>query len=341
MSEYPPSPRYLLMGQLSRDYCILPDGRAVLDVPGGNLIYAAVGLILWVPEPPPGLVARVGEDFPKEWLQNFARRGFDTRGIRVLPEPLDLRSFYFFADRTTRVTGDPVNQFARLGLPFPKALLGYRAKKQLLDSRTQLGPTSLRRADIPSDYLTGGVAHLCGIDYLTHSLMPAVLRQAGFTIVTLDPSPGTMTPIFWDDIPALVTGLTAILPSEEEIRALFHGRSNDIWEMMETLARYGCEFVIVKRGERGQLLYDAASQNRWEIPSYPARFVNPTGAGDAFCGGFLAGYRQTFDPLQAVLYGNISASLVVEGTEPFYALDALPGLAQARLGALSESVRKL
>jgi ribokinase len=111
--------------------------------------------------------------------------------------------------------------------------------------------------------------------------------------------------------------------------------------MIEALANYGCEFVVVKRGERGQLLYDVASRSRWEIPSYPARLVNPTGAGDAFCGGFLAGYRQTFDPLQAALFGNISASLVVEGTDPFYALDALPGLGQARLNALSESVRKL
>jgi sugar/nucleoside kinase (ribokinase family) len=69
--------------------------------------------------------------------------------------------------------------------------------------------------------------------------------------------------------------------------------------------------------------------------------VDPTGAGDAFCGGFLAGYRRTYDPLEAVLFGNISASLVVEGTGPFYALDALPGLAQARLDALRQSVRKI
>jgi ribokinase len=167
----------------------------------------------------------------------------------------------------------------------------------------------------------------------------AVLRQGASPL--LDPSPGTMNPIFWDDIPALVTGLTAFMPSEEELRALFHGRSDDLWEMIEALAKYGCEFIVVKRGERGQLLYDASTRSRWEVPSYPARLVNPTGAGDAFCGGFLAGYRLTFDPLQAVLYGNISASLVVEGTEPFYALDALPGLAQARLAALSEAARKL
>ena len=69
--------------------------------------------------------------------------------------------------------------------------------------------------------------------------------------------------------------------------------------------------------------------------------VDPNGAGDAFCGGFLAGYRLTYEPLQAALYGNIAASLVVEGNGPFFALDALPGLAGARLEALRQSVRRI
>jgi sugar/nucleoside kinase (ribokinase family) len=191
------------------------------------------------------------------------------------------------------------------------------------------------------DYLDATAAHLCPIDYLTHTLLPAVLRQNGFSTVTLDPSSGTMSPTFWDDIPALVTGLTAFLPNEEEMRRLFHGRSTDLWQMMETIADYGCEIVVVKRGERGQLLYDRSTKVRWEIPAYPARVVDPTGAGDSFCGGFLAGYRQTYEPLQAALYGSISASLTVEGSGIFYALDALPGLAQARLEALKEGIRKV
>ena len=179
------------------------------------------------------------------------------------------------------------------------------------------------------------------MDFLTHSLMPAVLRQAGFTTVTLDPSPGMMNPAFWNDVPSIITGLTAFLTSEEELRELFRGRSSDLWEMAQTIADYGCEYVVIKRGERGQFLYDAHSSSRWEIPAYPARIIDATGVGDAFCGGFLGGYRRTFDPLEAVLYGNISASLVIEGSGPFFALEALPGLAQARLEALRDTIRKL
>ncbi len=172
-------------------------------------------------------------------------------------------------------------------------------------------------------------------------MLPAILRQAGFTLVTLDPSPGYMTPSFQAEVPSLLIGLTAFLPSEEEVRSLFQSRNEDLWEMAEALASYGCEMVVIKRGERGQLLYDSATRTRWEIPAYSSALVDPTGIGDAFCGGFLAGFRRTYDPLQAVLHGNISASMVIEGHGPFYALEALPGLAQARLEALRQSVRRI
>jgi len=334
-------PRFILAGQLRREYVIVPSGEARLDAQGGNVLYAAVGVAIWEPQPPPGIVARVGEDYPQEWLDEFARRGLDTRGVRVLPQAVDVRSFTAYLSRSVRATVDPIAHFARVGLSFPKALLGYRDASSVLDSRTRLLPTSLRQGDLPADYLDASAAHLCPLDYLTHSLLPAVLRQAEFTTVTLDPSPGYMNPTYWNDLPALITGLTAFMPSEEELRSLFQGRSNDLWEMAEALAAYGCEMIVIKRGEGGQYLYDAAGRARWEVPAYPSRLVDPGGAGDAFCGGFLAGYRRSYDPLEATLYGNISASLVVEGAGPFYALDALPGLAQARLDALRQGVRRM
>ena len=333
--------RYIIAGQLKRDFGLIPGGNALVDVPGGNAIYASTGLSVWEHPRHVGIVARVGEDYPRDWLAGFSKRGFDIRGIRVLPEAVDLRNFYVYTDIYTRLLEDPAAHFTRLKQPFPKALLNYTRPRLSYDSRSQLTQTSIRQSDLPLDYLDATAAHLCPIDFLSHTLLPAVLRQNGFTLVTLDPSPGTMTPTFWDDLPVLVSGLTAFLPNEEEMRTLFHGRSTDLWQMMEAIADYGCEIVVVKRGERGQYLLDRATKTRWEISAYPARVVDPTGAGDSFCGGFLSGYRSTYEPLQAVLYGSISASLTIEGSGPFYALDALPGLAQARLEALKESVRKI
>ena len=184
-------------------------------------------------------------------------------------------------------------------------------------------------------------AHFCPHDFVTHSLLPALLRQSGFVTLTLDPGRGYMDPLFFDLVPSIITGLTAFLPSEEKVRNLFRGRSEDLWEMAESLAAYGCEIIVIKRAVQGQLLYDAGSKTRWEISAYPSREADPTGAGDAFCGGFLAGYRHAHDPLEAALWGNVSASLAIEGSGPFYALDALPGLAEARLEVLRQSVRKI
>lgn len=304
-------------------------------------MYAATGFGVWEDTQQMGLIARVGEDYPRLWLEQLHQRGFDVRGVRVLPEAVDLRSFYVYTDLNTRLTEDPAVHFTRLQQPFPKALLNYSRPRFSYDSRSQLTNTSLRQSDLPAEYLHATAAHLCPIDYLTHTLLPAVLRQNGFTIVTLDPSAGTMTPTFWDDMPALVTGLTAFMPNEDKLRTLFHSRSTDLWQMMEAISDYGCEIVVVKRGERGQLVYDRTTHTRWEISAYPARVVDPTGAGDSFCGGFLAGYKRTYDPLQAALYGSISASFAVEGSGVFYAMDGLPGLAQARMDSLKDSVRRV
>lgn len=320
-------------------FLLPPSGQPRLDTPGGNLLYAAAGLRLWEDEI--GLISRVGEDYPRSWIDSFKKHGFDTQGINILPDALDLRQFIAYSDLHTRHTDNPVAHFARREIKFPKTLFGYEDPTTLTDSSDQLTAHSIRERDIPDDYYHATAAHFCPMDYLTHTLIPALLRQSGFTTLTLDPSRNYMNPNFFDQVQGVVSGLTTFLPSEEKLRELFRGRSDDLWEMAEALAGYGCEIIVIKRAIRGQLLYDARSRERFEIPAYPGREVDLTGAGDSFCGGYLAGWRRTFDPVQAALYGNVSASLTIEGSGPFYPLEALPGLAEARLEVLKQSIRKV
>ncbi len=337
MESQPPL-RYIIAGSLSRDFIMTPSGQPVLDIPGGNALYAAAGMAIW--ENGIGLLARAGSDYPPQWLDQIRRHKLDTRGIHLLSEPADIRRFTAFTPTGETQPDNPVAQFARLGMPYPKELLGYSESTSQLDSRTRLSPLSIRLNDIPSDYLDAGAAHLCPMDYLTHTLLPPSMRQGHITTITLDPSFGYMNPVFWNDIPAILNGLTAFLVSEDKLCNLFEGRTENLWEMTETLAGYGCSLIVVKRGPRGQLLYDGESHHRWVIPAYPAKLCDPTGAGDAFCGGFLAGWRNTYDPLKACLYGNISASITIEGAGFAFAMDAMPGLAEARMQALAERVHK-
>ncbi len=331
--------RFILCGQLRRDYRLLPDGQPVLNAPGGSLLYAAAGLSVW--ETGIGLVGRVSPDFPESWLSQLSSYQVDTRGIHSTGEILDMRNFYSYDHNGTNQNENPVGAFARLGYPFPRDLLDYNPAPLIMDSRTRLSPLAIRMGDIPSDYLDAAAAHICPLDYLSHSLLPSGLRQGHVTSITLDPSGGYMNPIFWDDLPPILNGLTAFFVSEQKITSLFYGKTTDLWEMAETLSGYGCEMIVIKRGAAGQCVFDGASRARWVVPAYPGRIADPTGAGDAFSGGFLAGWRRSYDPLQATLQGNISASLVMENSSPFYAFETMPGLAQARLQALNSMIRMI
>lgn len=332
-------PELVLAGQLRREY-ILPEGaRPLVDVPGGGLLYAAVGARLWAGRV--SMLARVSEDYPQQWLRQYEQRGLDTRGVRILPQPLDLRTFYVYTGAGRLERSSPVSHFVRLGLPFPKSLLGYQPPEEKQDSRVNARPDSPRLDDILEPYFSAKAVHLGPLDYLTHSLLAPAFRQTSEPIITIDPSAGYMNANFIEQVRAMLQGVTAFLPSEEEIRLLYWGLTSDLWEMCADLAKSGCEIVVVKRSSLGQYVYDANGKHRWEVPAYPARFVDPTGAGDAFCGAFLAGFLGTFDPVRAALHGNAAASLVVEGSGAFYALDSLPGLAQARLQSVADLVRKV
>lgn len=331
--------RYIIAGKLLRNFVIPPHGKPLADVPGGGLLYAAAGMAVW--ETGIGLIGRAGEDYPQEWLARLSRLGFDIRGIKVLPQAIDLRYFVGYPEGEKASTDNPVAHYARQGLSFPKTLLGYTPPAQQIDSRTRPTLLTIRQNDFPADYLDATAAHLGPLDYLSHVLLPSVLRRGQIHTLTLDPGSQYMNPTFWEDIPMLLNGLNGFLCSEEKITSLFQGRSIDLWEMAETLAGYGCEMVVIKRGSRGQYLYNGLNHTRWIIPAYPVQVADPTGAGDAYCGGFLAGYRSSYDPLEAALAGSVSAALVIEGTNPFYAMDALPGLAKARMVALRDMVRKV
>ena len=68
---------------------------------------------------------------------------------------------------------------------------------------------------------------------------------------------------------------------------------------------------ILTRGRRGAVM---RCDGRWyDIPAYPAREVDPTGAGDVFAAAFLIRYFETSDVFAAGLFASCAASLKVEG----------------------------
>lgn len=335
------TPTFAIAGRLTREYLLPPTGQPRLDAPGGDLLYAAGGLAAW--DSSIALISKITPAYPREWVDNFAAFGLDSRGIYTDPETnaAEMRSFIAYTESNERSQSDAVSHFARRAMTFPKSLLGYQPPEELQNPLRDIDPLSPSALHVPKEYRDIRCVHLCPFDFTSQSQVVNLFKGGSVQVITLDPDPAYMKPAAWRDLRVLLRGVDAFLPSEEELRALFWGESNDLWEMAQKVGEHGPQIVIVKRGGLGQYVYDAAGKRRYEIPAYPARLVDPTGAGSAFCGGFLAGYQRTNDPLTAALYGNVSASLKIEGTGPFSPLDALTGLAEARLYSLKELAREV
>lgn len=331
--------RFVLAGCVNEDFILPISGSPQDSVLGGNLPYAAAGLALWGGAA--GMIARVGEDFPLESLDRFRQLEFDLKGIKLVEGKMDIRRFIAHQDEAAYFEDNPMQHYVDRGYSFPQRLLGYKTRSLTPPKITTPQKQSIQISDIPEYYLEASGVHICPIDHLSHIILPSVFRQGRATTITLSPSPGYMTPTYWGELPGLLSEITALIVHEKEVRALFQGRGSDLWEMAEALGGMGPEFIVIQTARSGYYLYDHVSHKRWVIPQYPSRIADPTGGLDAFAGGFLVGYRENYDPLAASLKGAIAASLTVEGSGVYYALDAMSGLRDARLESLKGLVREI
>jgi ribokinase len=77
--------------------------------------------------------------------------------------------------------------------------------------------------------------------------------------------------------------------------------------------------VVAKLGEQGCIVCERSSGRLTRIPVLPAAVIDTTGAGDCFCGAFMAELLRCSDPVSAARAGVAAASFAVEG----YGLDRL------------------
>lgn len=102
------------------------------------------------------------------------------------------------------------------------------------------------------------------------------------------------------------------LPSEADLEHFFPGLSD--LAAAERLLAAGRRMVVVKRGARGCLYLDA--ERRLELPAFPAREVDPTGAGDCFGGTFVAGLVLGLPVERALELAAAAGALAVEQRGP-------------------------
>jgi sugar/nucleoside kinase (ribokinase family) len=240
----------------------------------------------------------------------------------------------------TREDTDPAMHFKRIGQRLPPALAGYATSTEGQDDPARFSPLAVRPDEVAAAYFEARAFHLAPYDFSVHAAFPGWLRRHARQIVTCDPSVRYMHPRFEPEVRRILGKLDAFLPSEMEASAFFSETPGDLWSAAEAFGAMGAGCVIIKAGSRGQYVYETATRRKWRVPAYPARVIDVTGAGDAFCGGFLVGLAETGSPLEAALRGCVSASLVVEGLGALYALDQPRDKLAARLAELRGAVSR-
>jgi sugar/nucleoside kinase (ribokinase family) len=330
-------PELVTAGGTRIDYLITRQGVALLGLLGGNALYSAVGCALW--SEPVGIWSRIGANFPGRWLNDLAMMGFRTDGLCLVEGAQEHRTFYAYTRSGRREDTDPAMHFAAIGQPMPAELDGYVNSTPGQDDPASYEPLALRPEDWPGGYDGCRGVHLGPISIRTHGHVPSVLRERGVPLITVDPGERYMQPRFVDHISRFLPDVDAFLPSLMEVQTLF-GPNVGPREAARRITDWGARMVAIKAGARGVFVLDSATGLEAELRPYHRpgdhRIVDVTGAGDAFCGGFLAGLSETGDAIRAVLMGQVSASLVLEGHGALYALSKRQADARPRLVELEE-----
>jgi len=111
------------------------------------------------------------------------------------------------------------------------------------------------------------------------------------------------------------------LPGIEDVQLLTGLTNPDA--MLDYYLKLGPGVVVLKMGEAGAYL--ATPDARVKIPALPVRTVDATGAGDTFCGAFLARILAGDTPEPAARYAAVAAALKCTG---YGAVAPIPSPAQ-------------
>ena len=108
---------------------------------------------------------------------------------------------------------------------------------------------------------------------------------------------------------AAMAGTDYALPGIEDALTLTGLADPDA--VLDFYLRLGPKVVVLKMGESGAYL--ATPEYRVRIPRHAVQVVDATGAGDAFCGSFLARILAGDSPERAARYANGAAALKCTG----------------------------
>jgi sugar/nucleoside kinase (ribokinase family) len=233
-------------------------------------------------------ISIVGNDFPEDEMNELKKRGVELTGVEIVP---DQKSFFWSG----------------------KYHLDMNARDTLI---TDLNVLANFNPTVPEEYQG---AEFLMLGNLMPSLQLNVIEQLKIRpkLIVLD----TMN--FWmetalQDLKKVLLKVDALLINDSEARQLSGEYS--LVKCAKKILQMGPKFLIIKKGEHGALLFH--EDYVFFAPALPLEDVfDPTGAGDAFAGGFIGHLSHTnnisFENMKtAIIVGSVMASFCVEKFGP-------------------------
>jgi sugar/nucleoside kinase (ribokinase family) len=296
--------RFLTFGNLLVEDVVMPDGRQLTDRLGGDSLYAAIGARAFADDV--DLVTRLGCRFPPRLVRALEDAGY---GAGLIPTEHD----------TVRLRVDWGVE-GRGRFTFHEEAGTYEDTTPVPD---EISAALTERLE---------AVHIAPVPFVQMDALARWARPRA-RLLTVDPHYEHVsgTEEQWRHLLPLVD---AFLPSRDEATALLGGWPGPE-EAVRKLASWGASVAVVKLGAEGSI----ACRGGELVRMGPATtgLVDPTGCGDAFCGGFLVGLTESDDLRTALAFGAVAASFAGEGHGAEHALKPDRPEAKRRLTALLDS----
>ncbi|MEX2542061.1 MAG: PfkB family carbohydrate kinase [Trueperaceae bacterium] len=276
-------PELVTSGWLTIDDVVLPDGSYTQKVLGGGALYSAVGAAIWNEDV--GVHSVTGKKYLAAAKREIGRAGLDAAGLNGI-----------------------VGNGLELWL-----LHESESEKQQVPKLTSSTADEMDqgRAELPEPYLRARGFHIAPQtpdgSFPTLKVLAAIANRPVITLdILVDPYVDVSR---YADL-GFLEKVTAFLPSREEVARLWRPASLTEWLRTNT-DRHG-RILAIKMGSEGSLVCAGKDAPIHRVPALPVSARDTTGAGDAFCGGFLAGLVEHRPVPECAAMATVSASYVVE-----------------------------
>jgi len=277
------TPEFVSISNLIIDDIVLPDGRSFMNTLGGAGTHTLVGMRPW--SDALGFIAYSGDDLDPQHRSFLEAMSVDLRGVVLRPGQRTARAWQLFEldERRIEVFRTSIEDFDRLKPQF---------------------------SEIPPDYLRARGFHLQWGSPADLAQLIAQLRAANPMVrIVCEPALAHLAGALDANRPVLAQ-VDLFSPDRDEARALTG--TNDIARIFDCLLDAGARMVALRMGAAGSLIGTAANEF-YRVPAVPpTAVVDVTGAGNAYCGGFIAGLGRGDEPGWAAARAAASASFAIE-----------------------------